>query len=182
MQELRIHGRGGQGAVLAGEILVSALVQDGKSGASFPMFGFERRGAPVTAFVRLDDSPIRERSQIYHPNCLIVMDPVQIAWPQTFAGLKSNATLILNNPDPPSDPPHPNIVKAGIIDATQIALQEIGKAALNTAMLGAFAATTGLVRIEAVLSALDMYFQGRALEQNKRCIERGYAEVKVAEW
>lgn len=182
MQEIRIHGRGGQGAVIAGEILIGALAKEGKSGASFPTFGFERRGAPVTAFVRLDDSPIRERTQIYNPNCLVVLDPVQVKWPQTFAGVKQNAILVVNSAHSLSEHPHPNIVLAGIIDATRIALEEIGRDAVNTAILGAFAGTTGWVSMEAVISALELYFSGKLLETNIRCVRRGYQEVNLVKW
>jgi len=182
VQEMRIHGRGGQGGVMAGEILVSALALDGKSGASFPMFGFERRGAPVAAFVRISDSPVRERCQVYAPDYLLVLDDVQVKWPQTFAGVKPRATLILNSAHPLSDPPHQNITSAGVVDATQIAMEEIGKPAVNTGILGAFAATTGWVGLEAITSALEQYFQGRILERNTRCAERGYNEVKVIAW
>lgn len=182
MQEIRIHGRGGQGCVIAGEILVSALAKEEKSGASFPMFGFERRGAPVVAFVRLDDTPIRQRSQVYFPNCLWVMDPVQIKWTQTFAGLKPNSIIILNAADALSQLPHENILTSGVIDATQIALQEIGKPAVNTSMLGAFAATTGWVSLEALISALNQYFKGNVLERNINCIKRGFKEAQIKHW
>jgi len=182
MQEIRIHGRGGQGAVLAGEILVAALAKEGKSGASFPMFGFERRGAPVATFVRLSDSPVRERTQIYAPDCLVILDPVQVKWPQTFAGVKLEATLVLNSAHSLSERPHESIVSAGVVDATQIAFEEIGRAAVNTCMLGAFAATTGWVSLDAILSALEQYFEKKLLKQNMRCAQRGYQQVKLIEW
>jgi 2-oxoacid:acceptor oxidoreductase gamma subunit (pyruvate/2-ketoisovalerate family) len=182
MKEIRIHGRGGQGSVLAGEILVAALAIEHKWGSSFPSFGFERRGAPVTAFVRLSDAPVRERTQIYEPDCLIILDPVQIEWPQTYSGIKSDSSIILNSPHPPIERPHENIRIAGVIDATKIALEEIGRDAVNTCLLGAFSATTGWLNIESLLNSFESYFSKNSLDQNIRCAQRGYEEVKAVQW
>src|SRR4030043_188419 len=100
MKEIRIHGRGGQGAVLAARMLASAFVAEGKSVASFPMYGFERRGAPVVAFTRVDDKPIREKTQIYTPDCLVVIDPGLMKLPTLFTGLKTGGALIINSKKP----------------------------------------------------------------------------------
>jgi phenylglyoxylate dehydrogenase gamma subunit len=75
MYEIRFHGRGGQGAVLASKILAKALVEEGKFVKAIPSFGFERRGAPVEAYLRFDNKTIRQNTNIYHPHCVICLDP-----------------------------------------------------------------------------------------------------------
>ena len=120
MKEIRLHGRGGQGAVSAADILATAAVMDGQYGTSFPMYGAERRGAPVTAYVCIDDKKVRQKTQIYRPNGLIVLDPRQRAWPQTYTGLQPGGMLVLNCAVELEKPPHINVVRAGVVDATKI--------------------------------------------------------------
>ena len=88
MKEIRIHGRGGQGAVMVARMMASAFVAEGKYVASFPMYGFERRGAPVVAFTRVDDKPIMEKTQIYFPDCMLVIDPGLMKLPTLFTRVK----------------------------------------------------------------------------------------------
>jgi 2-oxoacid:acceptor oxidoreductase gamma subunit (pyruvate/2-ketoisovalerate family) len=126
MKEIRIHGRGGQGAVMGGEILVTGFVLEGKYSNALPMFGFERRGAPVSSSVRFDAQPVREKTQVYSADCLIILDPPQAELPSTFAGLKPQGVLILNNLSLLETPPHKSLEVIGIVDATGIALIEIG--------------------------------------------------------
>ena len=95
MNEVRFHGRGGQGVVTTSKILASAFSATGQFGASFPMFGFERRGAPVTAFGRFSDKPVREKTQIYEPDILVVLDPSQKDSPTIFEGLVKNSTIAI---------------------------------------------------------------------------------------
>ncbi|MDD5207483.1 MAG: 2-oxoacid:acceptor oxidoreductase family protein, partial [Desulfobacterales bacterium] len=102
MIELRIHGRGGQGAVLASEMFVDTLLREGKHAASFPFFGFERRGAPVVAFLRFDQKPILQKDQIYRPDCLVVMDNTLFKAVDVFQGIKSGGILVLNESRDPS--------------------------------------------------------------------------------
>ncbi|MFH1153982.1 MAG: 2-oxoacid:acceptor oxidoreductase family protein [Pseudomonadota bacterium] len=177
MIEVRFHGRGGQGAVMASRILANAFVRTGRYGASFPMFGFERRGAPVTAFGRFSDTPVREKTQIYNPDILVVLDPSQRDSAVVFQGLVPGGTMVLNHNKKELDKPDPNLAVAGIIDAQAIALEEIGMPMPNTCILGAFARVTGLVALEPVIESLGDYFQGKKLAANARCAERGYNEV-----
>jgi 2-oxoacid:acceptor oxidoreductase gamma subunit (pyruvate/2-ketoisovalerate family) len=179
MIEVRFHGRGGQGAVMASRIMANAFVRIGQYGASFPMFGFERRGAPVTAFGRFDALPVREKTQIYNPHIVVVLDPSQKYFESVYKGLRTDAVLILNAGGPLTKKAHPNLKKAGIVNADQISTDEVGRALPNTCMLGAFAATTGLLPIESLTEALGDYFEGSRLEANKRCLIRGYEETKV---
>lgn len=182
MKEIRFHGRGGQGAVLAARMLASAFVAEGKHVASFPMYGFERRGAPVVAFARIDDKPIREKTQIYTPDCLVVIDPTLMSLPTLFTGLKPEGTLILNSSKPVAKQLNDNLKVCGLIDATKIAVEEIGRDIPNTCLLGAFAAATGLLKLESILSCLKDYLSGDILQRNLKSTERGYREVEVIRW
>jgi 2-oxoacid:acceptor oxidoreductase gamma subunit (pyruvate/2-ketoisovalerate family) len=180
--EIRFHGRGGQGAVLAARMLASACASEGKCVASFPMYGFERRGMPVVAFTRISEEPIREKTQIYTPDCLVVIDPTLLALSHLFNGLKEDGVLILNTAKPFSEAPHPNLRRAGVINATQVALCEIGRDIPNTCLIGALARTTGWVSLDSVLQGLADYLEGDMLKRNIRNAERGFNEVEVMTW
>ncbi len=182
MKEIRLHGRGGQGAVLSAEILVAAFVADGKHASGFPMFGFERRGAPVAAFVRVNDQAIREKTQIYFPDCVIIIDSSQLRSPRVFAGLRPQGIAIFNTPQLPEPRPDDNIQLAGSVDATRIALEEMGTTITNTCMLGAFAATTQWVSLDSILQSLEHYFKGKLLSINRKSVERGFHELAVKEY
>jgi 2-oxoacid:acceptor oxidoreductase gamma subunit (pyruvate/2-ketoisovalerate family) len=181
VKEIRIHGRGGQGAVTAARMLASAFVIEGKYVASFPMYGFERRGAPVQAFTRVDDKPIREKTQVYNPDCMVVIDPTLLKLNTLFSGLKPEGILIVNSPgfDTQADK---NLKVAGVVGATQIAVEEIGRDIPNTCLLGAFAATTQWVKLESILASLKDYLSGDMLQRNVRSCERGFREVKILRW
>lgn len=181
-KEIRFHGRGGQGAVLAAKMIASACAYEGKHVASFPMYGFERRGMPVIAFTRFDTKPIREKTQVYTPDCIMVIDPTLLDLPALYDGLKPGGILILNSTKPPEKKPVENLSKAGIINATQVALCEIGKDFPNTCLIGALAATTGWIRLESVLKGLADYLDGEMLEKNIRNAQRGFNEVEVYSW
>ncbi len=181
-KEIRFHGRGGQGAVLAAKMLASALAAEDNCVASFPMYGFERRGMPVIAFTRFDDKPIREKTQIYTPDCLMVIDPTLLGIKTLFDGLKPNGTLILNSARKFETRPTENLKRVGLINATQVALCEIGRDIPNTCLIGALAKTTGWVTLESVISALSEYLEGDILAKNIRNAERGYNEVEVHTW
>jgi 2-oxoacid:acceptor oxidoreductase gamma subunit (pyruvate/2-ketoisovalerate family) len=182
VKEIRIHGRGGQGAVMAARMLASAFLAEGKHIASFPMYGFERRGAPVVAFTRVDDKPIREKTQIYNPDVLIVIDPGLLTLPTLFTGLKPDSVFILNSPKKLIKKPNENLKIGGVVNATSIAVQEIGRDIPNTCLLGAFAAATGWLKLESILGCLPDYLGGEILKRNIKSAERGYKEVEVIKW
>ena len=181
-KEIRLHGRGGQGAVLAAKMLASALAVEGKSVASFPMYGFERRGMPVIAFTRFDVKPIMEKTQIYTPDCLVVIDNTLLSLETLFDGLKPGGVVILNSARPLSERPSENLEKVGVVNATHIALCEIGRDIPNTCLLGALAKVTGWVSLDAILKGLGDYLEGEMLEMNLRNARRGYEEVEVQTW
>lgn len=179
MSEVRFHGRGGQGVVTTSKILANAFSRIGQFGASFPMFGFERRGAPVTAFGRFSDKPVREKTQIYNPDILVVLDPSQKNSPAVFLGLLPGGMMLLNDSTDTISVSHENLKRLAIIDAKKIALEEIGLAIPNTVVVGAFARMSGLLGIEPVIEALQDYFTGKKLKANEVCARRGFDEVKL---
>ncbi|MCK5835754.1 MAG: 2-oxoacid:acceptor oxidoreductase family protein [Desulfobacula sp.] len=179
MSEVRFHGRGGQGVVTTSKILANAFARTGQFGASFPMFGFERRGAPVTAFGRFSDKPVREKTQIYNPDILVVLDPSQKESPTVFKGLLPNGMMLLNDSEIVAGISHENLKRLAIIDANKIAMEEIGLSIPNTVVVGAFAKMSGLLGIEPVIEALQDYFSGKKLAANEICAKRGYEEVKI---
>jgi 2-oxoacid:acceptor oxidoreductase gamma subunit (pyruvate/2-ketoisovalerate family) len=179
MSEVRFHGRGGQGVVTTSKILANAFARTGQFGASFPMFGFERRGAPVTAFGRFSDKPVREKTQIYTPDILVVLDPSQRDSEAVFDGLLPGGMMLLNDSDNAVNVSHENLKKLGIIDANKIALEEIGLPIPNTVIVGAFAKMSGLLEIDPCCDALQDYFSGKKLLANIVCVKRGFEEVKI---
>jgi 2-oxoacid:acceptor oxidoreductase gamma subunit (pyruvate/2-ketoisovalerate family) len=163
-------------------MLASALLIEGKHVASFPMYGFERRGAPVVAFTRFDDKPIREKTQIYNPDCIIVIDPGLLTLPTLFTGLKPQSVFLLNTAKKTLEQPNEALKTGGLINATGIAVQEIGRDIPNTCLLGALAAATGWLTLESVLKSLPEYLSGDILQRNLKSAERGYKEVEVIKW
>lgn len=181
-KEIRFHGRGGQGAVMAAKMLASVMAREGKHVASFPMYGFERRGMPVIAFTRFNDQIIREKTQIYTPDCLMVIDPTLLSLETLFTGLKPGGILILNSPTQLATQPSANLEKVGIINATDVALCEIGRDIPNTCLIGAMAKTTGWFSLDSVIKGMEDYLSGSMLKKNIRNAERGYNEVEVQRW
>ena len=158
MIEIRMHGRGGQGGVIAAKILASAIFKEGKFAQSFPSFGVERRGAPVLAFTRVDDKPIRLRTAIYEPDHIIILDATLIKSTNVFSGLRRGGTILVNASSSPAVFNFPDEYPAMSVDAAGIAARHgLGAKSMpivNTAMLGAFAKFTRLVGIESVIEAI----------------------------
>ncbi|MFI5246341.1 MAG: 2-oxoacid:acceptor oxidoreductase family protein [Gemmatimonadales bacterium] len=159
MRELRFHGRGGQGTVIASKLLAVALFVEGRQVQSFPMFGVERRGAPVTAFLRVDDAPILLRCEILEPDEIIVLDPTLVRAIDVTGGLKPGGHILVNSDQPPEA--FPGLLerfRVTTVDASGIAIRHgLGSKTqpiVNTAILGAFASCSGLVRLESVCEAI----------------------------
>jgi pyruvate ferredoxin oxidoreductase gamma subunit/2-oxoisovalerate ferredoxin oxidoreductase gamma subunit len=159
MIEIRFHGRGGQGSVVASKILASALFKEGKWVQSFPFFGVERRGAPVMAFLRIDDNPIKLRTNVYYPNHVVVLDPTLIEVVDVANGLRSNGWIVINSDHPPGRFETLAAFRVATVDASRIAAQNhLGSRTqpiVNTAILGAFSRVTGFVGIDAVLQSIE---------------------------
>jgi len=179
MYEIRFHGRGGQGAVLASKILAKALVEEGKFVKAIPSFGFERRGAPVAAFLRFDDKEIRQVTNIYHPNCIICLDPTLPRSLDIFAGMESDGIWVQATKKSFDQLKVPEMVaKVGLCDAFGIALQIFGRPITNSIMLGAFAKTTGIVSLDSLNKGMEsVAFRDAALEKNIEATRRGYQET-----
>ncbi len=177
MRELRIHGRGGQGSVTAAELIAYAAFEGGVFSQAFPAFGVERRGAPVQAFVRFSDEKIRLRSQIYEPDYIIVQDPTLVGDVDVFKGMKPGGVAIVNTEKPDFDSRVPEGVKVYTIDATTIALEELGVPITNTTLMGAFAAATGEIKLEPLEHALRSRFSGSMADKNVRAAERAYNQI-----
>ena len=181
--EVRIHGRGGQGAVLACSILAQALIDDGKHAVAIPSFGFERRGAPVAAFLRFDTQPIRAMTNVYHPDCVVCIDPTVHRTVDIFAGMKPGGTAVLTTKAKLEELSFPDAIsRVGLCDAVGIALSIYQKPVTNAVMLGAFARTTGLLTLTSLKEAFQqMDFRDAGLTENLTAAERGYNETAVYE-
>ena len=178
MKEIRLHGIGGMGTVKAGEILVHANVADGRFGNSMPFFGFERQGAPVTSFVRLDDHKIRPKNKVYHPHAVLVLDPSLLASTNVFEGLRDDAIFVLNTRSTePAKFIHSDKIKtAAYLDATALALEFLGRPVTNTVMLGAFVRVTGWVDKGQVEQKIAEFFG----EKNVEAFRAGYNKAIIA--
>ncbi len=165
MKEIRVHGRGGMGNVTAAELLAQAAFAEGKHAQAFPSFGAERQGAPVVAFVRIDNRPIRLRQQVYDPDYLIVQDPGLLYSGDILQGLKPGGALVVNTNSPGEELPIPPGFKIYTVPALQVAYDVIGRPFFNVVMVGAFACATGLVRLEAVIDAIRGRFPGELGEK-----------------
>ena len=160
MVEIRFHGRGGQGAVKASDILAMAAFAEGKEVQAFPFFGVERRGAPVTAFTRISDDEIRIHCYIYEPDVLVVLDPTLIGAVPLTDGLKPNGKIIINTQRKSGEFSFPEAENPQVftVDCSSIAIEYgLGSKAapiVNTAILGAVANATGLASIESIMDAI----------------------------
>jgi pyruvate ferredoxin oxidoreductase gamma subunit len=188
MLQVRIHGRGGQGVVTAAELLSLAAFDEGRHAQAFPTFGSERMGAPVTAFCRIDDRPIRAREPIAEPDALIVQDPTLLHQVAVFSGLATDGYVLINTErdlsalglDELTDRMrHPDRVVA--VPATQLAREHLGRPLPNAVLLGAFAALTGAVSLDALTTAIGEKFAGRTAEGNVRGAEAAFRAVQARE-
>jgi len=178
MHQIRIHGRGGQGVVTAAELIAIAAFNDGKEAQAFPSFGVERTGAPIEAFARIDDKPIRTREHVYHPDILIIQDPTLLGAVDVAHGCHDHTKIILNSAKQKADINlDVNKDNLFVIDATKIALDEIGKNIVNTVILGAFAKSSGLISLEGLRKAVKQKFapKGQKLvDKNISAVTKAY--------
>lgn len=183
MIEIRLHGRGGQGAVKGSDMLAMAAFREGKEVQAFPFFGVERRGAPVTAFTRISDLEIRIHCYIYDPDVLVVLDPTLIGAVPLTDGLKPDGAIIINTVRPAETFAFPGTTRAKVytVDCSSIALRHgLGtKEApiVNTTILGAVAKATGIVSIESIVSAVREKMSGKP-DENARAAQEAFNLVK----
>ncbi len=178
MIEIRIHGRGGQGNVAAAELLANAAFRDGKFAQAFPSFGAERVGAPVQAFVRIDDKKIRSREEVRQPDYLIIQDQYLVDTVPVLDGLKPGGLVLVNADGCPEDLRLKTSATVETIPATEIALEIVGRPIPNAIMIGAFCSITGLVSLEAVQAAIMEKFPGKVGENNVAAMERARELIK----
>jgi pyruvate ferredoxin oxidoreductase gamma subunit len=186
MLEVRIHGRGGQGVVTAAEMLSVAAFAEGRHSQAFPTFGSERTGAPVVAFCRIADGPIRLREPVAEPDALIVQDPTLLHQVALFEGLKPNGYVLINS--------RRGLAELGLeelgqrfqadrmltVAATDIARECLGRPLPNAVLLGGFAALTGQISLDALSTAIGERFAGRLAEGNRAAAQRAYEHVTAA--
>lgn len=170
MIEIRFHGRGGQGAVTAAEILAKAAFEDGKYSQAFPFFGVERRGAPVMAFTRIDSEPIEVRYQIYEPDYVLVLDDGLLNVVDVYSGVHTDGEVIINTTKELTS----QKVSVFDIDATGIALDKLGRNIVNTIILGCFAKRTGAVSIDSIIKVIKKTFPGKIGEKNAEAAKMAY--------
>ncbi|MGC8936089.1 MAG: pyruvate ferredoxin oxidoreductase subunit gamma [Candidatus Methanomethylicaceae archaeon] len=182
MLEIRWHGRGGQGSVTAAEILATAAINEGKFSQAFAAFGPERRGAPVLAFTRIDDNEILLRTQIYEPDIVVVLDHNLSESKEIGEGLKKEGTVVLNSVQEPEKYAErfPDARKIATVDATGIAIRELGTPVTNTAILGALVRATGVVKLESVEEVIRDRFKAHA-EKNVMVVREAFQQTKILE-
>ena len=178
MIEIRFHGRGGQGAVTSAELLALAAIGEGRYAQAFPSFGPERRGAPVVAFCRISDQPIKIRANIYEPDFAVVLDASLLRIVDVAAGLKPNGILITTNKDTAEKVRDQLGIKnrLAVVDAAKIAAEILGLPITNTTMLGSLTKASNVVKKESFMTPLRERF-GRIAEKNIAAFERAYQDT-----
>ncbi|HEY7257236.1 MAG TPA: 2-oxoacid:acceptor oxidoreductase family protein [Solirubrobacterales bacterium] len=184
MFEVRVHGRGGQGVVTAAELLSVAAFEEGLHAQAFPSFGSERSGAPVVAYCRLADSPIRTREPVAEPDALIVQDPTLLHQVDLFNGLGPDAHILINSSRSLADLGLAEFAEGFrperlmTVPATDIARRRLGRPLPNAALVGGFAALTGRLGLEAVVTAICERFPGVLGERNAAAARETFGLVE----
>ncbi len=182
-KEIRWHGRGGQGVVTANEILAGAALREDKFIKAFPEFGPERMGAPIRAFCRISDEPIKVHSQVYTPDFVVVLDSTLIGSIDLLEGLKEDGMLLANYPGTDKELREAlgNGAEIRGVNGTKIAMEEIGRPIANTAMVGALVKVTDLVKLKSVLdevrSKFSAKFPQKIVDRNIKSVKRAYEKV-----
>ncbi|NCF11463.1 MAG: 2-oxoacid:acceptor oxidoreductase [Gammaproteobacteria bacterium] len=185
MFQIRIHGRGGQGVVSGAEMLSVAAFLEDRHAQAFPSFGSERMGAPVVAFCRIDDKEIRLREPILEPDALIVQDPTLFQAIDVFAGLRDDGYLLINTGRTIEElgigdaVDHLQADRVCTVPATELALKYVKRPVPNAALLGAFAAISGRITLDAVKKAITEKFPGKVGEGNIAAASAAYEAVKA---
>jgi len=179
MREIRFHGRGGQGAVTAAQLLAIAAFHEGKQSQAFPRFGVERRGAPVESFIRISDDKINIRSGVYTPDIIVVLDSSLVEAEDVTNGLKPKGTIVINTTKSADELGIKNY-EVFTVDATSIAMNIFRKPIVNTAILGAFAAATKLVSLDSINKAIEERFERsqKLIDINKQAVREAYEKCQ----
>lgn len=181
MIEIRIHGRGGQGGVTSAELLARAAISTGKFAQAFPSFGPERRGAPVQAFVRVDDKKIRLREKIYEPDLVLVLDHSLLDIVDVAEGLKKGGMVVVNSAAPAKELKKKyKWPKAATVDAAKVVMEELGVPITNTTMLGALLKASGIMEVAGMSEVIAERFGDKLGPKNFKALERAFQETQVA--
>jgi len=184
LKEIRFHGRAGQGAVTAAELLAKAVFNEGRYVQAFALFGAERRGAPVKAFARIDDKDILIRSQIYYPDYVVVLDSGLLGIIDVTEGLKERGLVLINTRKKPGEIQIGKNCRLATVDATSIALElgllVAGLPVVNTAILGAFARATDEVKLESVTYVIREAWPGKIGEKNAYAAKLAFDRTVLA--
>jgi pyruvate ferredoxin oxidoreductase gamma subunit len=181
MIEIRIHGRGGQGAVASAEMMAVSAIDEGKYAQAFPSFGPERRGAPVVAFLRISDQPILRREPVLNPDIVVVLDPTVLRAVKVGAGLKEGGSIAVNTCKRAEELAEQYALptcRLAMVDASHIAQTIIGRAITNTAMLGALLKLEPLVKLESLFEQIKERFPAIA-DKNIKALQAAYDETVV---
>ncbi|MEW6008802.1 MAG: 2-oxoacid:acceptor oxidoreductase family protein [Candidatus Omnitrophota bacterium] len=178
MKEIRIHARAGQGAITTASILGHAYFAEGKFPYAFPHFGAARMGAPMNAFVRVDEKPVRLRSQVYEPDFLIIADATLMRGFNCFSGFKPDGIAIINEKEKQELKGLKEGQKVFFVPANDIATKTIGRPIANTVLLGAFAAATGEFKLESLIEAINKRFSEKLAQVNIAAAKRGFEFIK----
>jgi len=180
MFQIRIHGRGGQGVVSGAEILSVAAFLEGRYAQAFPSFGSERMGAPVMAFCRIDDKEIRLREPVLTPDALIVQDPTLLHQVDLFEGVPAHGYILVNSSRTFDELGLGGLVRGAqqyrlcTLPATDLALKHVGRPVPNAALLGGFAAMTGVVKLDSVVAAIRQKFSRAIADKNVAAATEAY--------
>lgn len=180
MIQVRIHGRGGQGVVTAAELLSLAAFYEGMFAQAFPSFGSERMGAPVMAFCRIDDHPIRNREPVFHPDGLLIQDSTLLHQVDVFKGINPQAMVLINSTrslqdlgltDLKRDQPD---IRVMTLPASDLAMKHQGRPLANVALVAGYAAVTGVIALSSLTQAITERFPGETGTLNNRVADEAY--------
>lgn len=183
LNEIRLHGQGGQGVVVASELIALAASFEGKFCRAFPLYGGARRGGPVVAFTQIGEESEATRSMIYEPNHVLILDPHIPDYVDVVNGIKPSGTIVFNTSKKPEEAR--SYLKSfnnriAVIDATSISEDLLGLPMPNTVILGAFIHSTNIMKIDSLLKAVEKRFDQRIVNQNKKAVLAGYDNVSIS--
>ncbi|HEY0664812.1 MAG TPA: 2-oxoacid:acceptor oxidoreductase family protein [Gallionella sp.] len=184
MFQIRIHGRGGQGVVTSAELLSVAAFDEKRHAQAFPSFGSERMGAPVMAFCRIDDKPIRLREPVMEPDALIIQDSTLLHQVDVFAGFKRDGYILINTSKSFEALGLAEFVKdcrpehLYSVPATDLSVKHLGRPMPNVPLLGGFAAASGRIKLESVVMAINDRFSGKVAQANIAAASEAYQIVQ----
>ncbi|PKN47249.1 MAG: pyruvate synthase [Deltaproteobacteria bacterium HGW-Deltaproteobacteria-17] len=182
MLEFRFHGRGGQGSVTSAELLAVTAISDNKFAQAFPSFGPERRGAPVQAFARISDTPIRNRSKVYRPNVVLVLDYSLVSMVNVVSGLAEDGLLVVSTSNSEEQVRRETKWngRLAMVDGIRIAMTHIKRPINNTVMLGSLIKATGCVNMNQMEEAVKERF-GKIAAVNLNALKEAFDTVTISE-